>query len=357
MSLVKGFAGAVLVWGWLLAVVWCASLLAQTSIAGFSEIGLYICVGSSLVLGGIGLWCTRKFAHRGPEFNRYAMITIAGIAALMVAVAYFVSSFTIDQTISDSMESTIETPGISFYTVLVYTGWFILGIGAVYALRRTHHLLLAYAEYVNDTQGALRAVLCLLLASAFLCWAISHMDTVGALVTTLLCIPGALALLAQGKLVLGNRKSNTGEIPVLTAPESGAYKDGQITVSPAEVRPVQIQVKPETPVASAPNDNLNQEIPGADTPADILSAESPMVREVNVRQARAAHFNQLAVRYGLSEREHDLLFLLAEGLNAQQIAERVYVSRNTAKTHIAHIYNKFGIHSRSELDELLKLPQ
>ena len=58
-------------------------------------------------------------------------------------------------------------------------------------------------------------------------------------------------------------------------------------------------------------------------------------------------------RFGLSERERVLLELLAEGLNAQQAAERLTVSRNTVKSHMAHIYTKCGIHTRAELDELL----
>ena len=58
-------------------------------------------------------------------------------------------------------------------------------------------------------------------------------------------------------------------------------------------------------------------------------------------------------RFGLSERERVLLALLAEGLNAQQAAERLTVSRNTVKSHMAHIYTKCGIHTRAELDELL----
>ena len=63
--------------------------------------------------------------------------------------------------------------------------------------------------------------------------------------------------------------------------------------------------------------------------------------------------NEVAWRYGLSEREHDVLILLARGLNAQQVAERMVVSRNTVKSHMAHIYGKLSIHTRAELDALL----
>jgi DNA-binding CsgD family transcriptional regulator len=63
--------------------------------------------------------------------------------------------------------------------------------------------------------------------------------------------------------------------------------------------------------------------------------------------------NAIAWRYGLSQREHDILILLAEGLSTQEVADRAFVSRNTVKSHMAHIYTKLGIHARSELDAVL----
>ena len=39
----------------------------------------------------------------------------------------------------------------------------------------------------------------------------------------------------------------------------------------------------------------------------------------------------------LTEREHDVLLLLADGLGAAQIGEKLYLSESTAKSHIARI--------------------
>ncbi len=61
----------------------------------------------------------------------------------------------------------------------------------------------------------------------------------------------------------------------------------------------------------------------------------------------------VAWSYGLSERERDLVEPLVQGLTAQQIANRFTVSRNTVKSHTAHIYAKLGIHTRAELVELV----
>ena len=70
--------------------------------------------------------------------------------------------------------------------------------------------------------------------------------------------------------------------------------------------------------------------------------------------ASSSAIDEVCARYGLSERERVLLGLLAEGLNALQAADRLTVSRNTVKSHMAHIYAKTGVHTRSELEELLE---
>ncbi|MEX0427431.1 response regulator [Nocardioides sp. DS6] len=50
----------------------------------------------------------------------------------------------------------------------------------------------------------------------------------------------------------------------------------------------------------------------------------------------------------LSEREHQVLVLLADGLGAAQIASRLYLSESTAKSHIARIYQKLGAQNRAQ---------
>lgn len=58
----------------------------------------------------------------------------------------------------------------------------------------------------------------------------------------------------------------------------------------------------------------------------------------------------------LSEREKDVLELLASDFSYQGIAERLYISLPTVKTHVAHIYAKLGVHNREDaLAEALRL--
>jgi len=82
---------------------------------------------------------------------------------------------------------------------------------------------------------------------------------------------------------------------------------------------------------------------------------------------RAAHFGQSTLapeaiqallhpqptepektNYNLTPREMEVLVLLVEGLNNREIAERLFVSRATAKAHVSHILDKMGVSNRAE---------
>lgn len=52
--------------------------------------------------------------------------------------------------------------------------------------------------------------------------------------------------------------------------------------------------------------------------------------------------------WSLTEREHDILKLLATGLTAKEIADRLYLSEPTIRFHLRHVYQKLHVRSRSE---------
>jgi DNA-binding CsgD family transcriptional regulator len=62
----------------------------------------------------------------------------------------------------------------------------------------------------------------------------------------------------------------------------------------------------------------------------------------------------LSAKFGLSQKETEVLFLLAKGRNAEYIQNELVVSRHTAKAHIYHIYQKTGVHSRQDLINMLE---
>ena len=49
---------------------------------------------------------------------------------------------------------------------------------------------------------------------------------------------------------------------------------------------------------------------------------------------------------GLSERELDVLRLLASARTGPQIASELFVSVNTLRTHTKHIFTKLGVNTR-----------
>ena len=61
----------------------------------------------------------------------------------------------------------------------------------------------------------------------------------------------------------------------------------------------------------------------------------------------------IAEEHGLSSREAEVFLLLARGRDAQAVAEELFISFNTARTHIRHVYTKLDVHSRHELMDLV----
>lgn len=67
------------------------------------------------------------------------------------------------------------------------------------------------------------------------------------------------------------------------------------------------------------------------------------------RQAKSSlTASQKAVIQSLTDREREILDLLAQGLSNKMIAARLYLSVRTVEGHLANIYSRLGVHSRTE---------
>jgi two-component system response regulator NreC len=52
---------------------------------------------------------------------------------------------------------------------------------------------------------------------------------------------------------------------------------------------------------------------------------------------------------GLSDREREILTLIAEGMTTPDIAVALYISPHTVQSHRDHIMTKLGLHSKAAL--------
>ena len=72
------------------------------------------------------------------------------------------------------------------------------------------------------------------------------------------------------------------------------------------------------------------------------------------RRENEVVFALLADDYGLTRREAEVLPYLARGRSAKVIAEALFVSESTIRTHTRRILEKTCLHSKQELIDLVE---
>jgi DNA-binding CsgD family transcriptional regulator len=85
--------------------------------------------------------------------------------------------------------------------------------------------------------------------------------------------------------------------------------------------------------------------------------ERLVIREIPVPSPANGTFvvNSASIeRLGLTPRELEILTAIAEGLSNREIAERLYVSENTVKTHSANLFSKLNARRRTQAVQIAK---
>jgi len=95
---------------------------------------------------------------------------------------------------------------------------------------------------------------------------------------------------------------------------------------------------------------LPQRSPDADRLLSGTMNEHP-TKDVDNRINETCH--AIAKQYGLSSREEDVLNLLCRGRSKPYIAETLFISENTVRSHVKRIYLKLDVHSKQELIDIV----
>ena len=75
--------------------------------------------------------------------------------------------------------------------------------------------------------------------------------------------------------------------------------------------------------------------------------ELVVIREIRVREGGPFVLNTEKLReLGLTQREHEILGLIAQGLSNREIGEKLFVSENTVKTHSSRLFEKLNVNRR-----------
>lgn len=80
----------------------------------------------------------------------------------------------------------------------------------------------------------------------------------------------------------------------------------------------------------------------------IISGKNVFSPEVVERMVFSAQSPQAISKFNLTDREIEVLVLLAEGLQNQQVAERLEISGSTVKYHKNNIFEKLNVQSQAE---------
>ncbi|TXR57238.1 response regulator transcription factor [Quadrisphaera setariae] len=89
-------------------------------------------------------------------------------------------------------------------------------------------------------------------------------------------------------------------------------------------------------------------------PAEVEAALRAAVRDevfLDAAVTRRLTQEMRAPRVGLgalTAREREVLVLVAEGRSNQEIADRLFISERTARTHVSHLLAKMGLSSRTQ---------
>jgi HD-GYP domain-containing protein (c-di-GMP phosphodiesterase class II) len=123
---------------------------------------------------------------------------------------------------------------------------------------------------------------------------------------------------------------------------AGMLSSGARLLAAADVYQSKIEPRAYRPALSAAEtaDELHKQVRANQLDANAVEAVLNSVQGARSNARRTYPAN-------LSEREVEVLRLIAQGLSTRKIGEALVISPKTADHHIQHIYNKIGVSTRA----------
>lgn len=88
-----------------------------------------------------------------------------------------------------------------------------------------------------------------------------------------------------------------------------------------------------------------------------LKLTTPKIKTVEIPSQRSSQFvlnKNLQSAKGISDREYEVLTLIASGHSNKEIAEELYISLSTVKTHTSHLFDKLDAKRRTQVIQKAK---
>jgi len=81
-------------------------------------------------------------------------------------------------------------------------------------------------------------------------------------------------------------------------------------------------------------------------PKVIIQKEKLDIFQINEDNLKASN---------ISQREYEILKLLSQGLSNQEIADQLFISLSTVKTHVSNLYSKLDVKRRTQAIQQAKI--
>ncbi len=74
-----------------------------------------------------------------------------------------------------------------------------------------------------------------------------------------------------------------------------------------------------------------------------------LAQEKKGESSRNSSLDKAVIRYGLSDREREVISCIMEGMSNAEISDRMSISISTVKKHVYHIFTKMKVNTRTQL--------